>query len=327
MNVLHKIFSSQLLTHHLPLVGAICCTTVSVGMLVYFLLSRPKNAGSRLAKLAGSGAENPSQPLTILETEAKGAFAALSKAVFTMVSGHEQELITQKHRIKLIQAGIRSQQAYRSYIAAKVLLALLFPLLVFLYSSVYAFTLTNLLLSTVTALAGFLLPEIYVAHRREQRQERIRQGLPDALDLMVICVTAGLGLDMTFNRVGTELHRVWKELSEEFFLANLEVRAGLPRSKCYKNMAWRTGVAEVQSLMAMISQTNRFGTSVGEALQLHAEGMRVKRRQLAEEKAAKTAVKIMIPLVLFILPSLFIVLVGPAAIKVAKTLLPALVGN
>lgn len=326
MGILETVYG-YLADQYLLLLGAIFGAAGSLGIAAYFLLSRPKSAGQRLEKLVDGTFQEPGQALALLEEEAKGLSAAVSKAVYTMVSGDGEELKVKANRIKLIQAGIRSRQAYRSYIAAKFILALLLPFGFFYYSSMYSLTLLNLAISCATALAGFLLPEIYVAHRREQRQERIIKGLPDALDLMVICVTAGLGLDMTFKRVGKELHSVWKELSEEFFLTNLEVRAGLPRNECYRNMAWRTGVPEVQSLMTMLVQTSRFGTNVSEALRAHSDEIRIRRRQLAEERASKTAVKIMIPLVLFILPALFIVLVGPAAIRVAQTLLPALGGK
>jgi tight adherence protein C len=307
--------------------GAIFCSAVLMVLVVYLVLSKPKSIEGRLDRLIGPNSRLSNKNLSLLEGEAKGFSASVAKAVFKLVSNNEDDAKIKEKRVKLIQAGIRSQQAYRVFIASKFLLALVFPLPFFFYSASFSFSPLNILISGVTAMAGFLLPEIYVAHRREKRQELIIKGLPDALDLMVICVTAGLGLDVTINRVGTELQNVWPEISEEFFLTNLEVRAGLPRNECYKNMAWRTGVSDIQSLMTMIVQTNRFGTSVGDALRLYSDEMRTKRRQIAEEKAAKAAVKIMIPLVLFILPVIFIVIIGPAAIRVATTMLPALGGK
>ncbi len=327
MNSLNTFASRLLANPQLLILSAIFCSAVLLVVVAYLLLSKPKSVKGRLDRLIDPSTRISVKDLSLLEAEAQGFTATVAKTVFKLMSGNEEELKIKEKRIKLIQAGIRSQQAYRMYIASKFLLALLFPFPFFFYSSSFSLSPLNIIISCVTALAGYMLPEIYVAHRREQRQERIVKGLPDALDLMVICVTAGLGLDVTINRVGTELHNVWEEISEEFFMTNLEVRAGLPRNECYKNMAWRTGVPEIQSLMTMIVQTNRFGTSVGDALRLYSDEMRTKRRQIAEEKAAKAAVKIMIPMVLFIMPSLFIILVGPAAISVMKNLMPAFAGK
>jgi tight adherence protein C len=143
---------------------------------------------------------------------------------------------------------------------------------------------------------------------------------------MVVCVEAGLGLDMTFKRVGDEIRPLCKDLSDEFQLTTLEVRAGKPRDEAFKNMSSRTGVSEVNNLMTVLVQTSRFGTSMAKALRVHADAMRIKRRQLAEERAAKSTVKLIFPLVLFIFPALIIVLMGPAAIRIVKVLFPAMGG-
>jgi len=148
--------------------------------------------------------------------------------------------------------------------------------------------------------------------------------LPDALDLMVVCVEAGLGLDMTFKRVGDEIQSLSQDLSDEFYLTVREIRAGRNREECFRNMAVRTGVAEVGNLMTVLNQTNRFGTSLAKALRVHADSLRVKRRQIAEERAAKASVKLVFPLVVFVFPAMFIVLAGPAVIRIFKVLLPAL---
>ncbi len=145
--------------------------------------------------------------------------------------------------------------------------------------------------------------------------------------MMVVCVEAGLALDMTFKRVGEEIRSLSTDLSDEFLLTNLEVRAGKARDEALRNMSQRTGVPEVQNLTAVLIQTSRFGTSLAKALRVHSESMRTKRRQMAEEIAAKSAVKLLIPLVLFIFPTIFVVLLGPAAIQIARNLLPALGGH
>lgn len=237
------------------------------------------------------------------------------------------ELATQKRlQLMMIQAGFRSRQAYHNFLAAKLLLAFLFPFGFLLKSAFYKFSPQALAIAFIAAIVGYNVPNFFMMYLRDKRKERLARGLPDALDLMVVCVTAGLGLDMTLKRVADELQNLHKSVSEEFLLTNLEVRAGRPRDESYKNMAQRTGVPEIHNLMTILMQTSRFGTSVAEALRVHADSMRIKRRQLAEEMAAKSAVKLLIPLILFIFPALLIVLVGPAGIRVMKTLFPALGG-
>ena len=176
----------------------------------------------------------------------------------------------------------------------------------------------------VLAIVGYFIPAIVLSIIIQKRQQGILRALPDALDLMVICVESGLGLDMTFKRVGDELRPLNSDLSDEFHTVNREIRAGRPRSESLKNMGLRTGVAEIQNLMTMLVQTTRFGTSMAKALRVHADDMRVKRRQVAEEKAAKTAIKLTMPLILFIFPAILVVLLGPAGLKIMKVLLPVL---
>jgi tight adherence protein C len=147
-------------------------------------------------------------------------------------------------------------------------------------------------------------------------------GLPDALDLTVICVEAGLALDQAMMRVGEDLRHAHPELSDEFHLVKLEMRAGKPRSEALRNLSERTGVDDIRALVATLVQTDRFGTSVAQALRVHSDSLRTERRQRAEEQAAKTTIKMVIPLALFILPSILIVSVGPALIQLYRTLLP-----
>jgi tight adherence protein C len=211
--------------------------------------------------------------------------------------------------------------------ASKVFLALLFPLIYMGYTAFYALDLEAITVSCVLALIGFFVPNAVLLHLRQQRQNEIIKALPDALDLMVVCVEAGLGLDMTFKRVGDEIRDISKELSDEFYLTNLEVRAGMSRDDSFKNMALRCGVSEVHNLMTILAQTSRFGTSVAQALRVHSDAMRIKRRLSAEEQAAKTTVKLVFPLVMFILPALLIVLVGPAAIRIVLSIFPVLGGR
>jgi tight adherence protein C len=169
---------------------------------------------------------------------------------------------------------------------------------------------------------GFFIPRFFLKRAMQQRQMRIRLGLPDALDLTVICVEAGLALDQALMRVGEDLRHAHPELSAEFHLFNLETRAGKPRVEGLRNLAARTGVDDVKALVGTLIQTDRFGTSVAQALRVHSDSLRTERRQRAEEQAAKTTVKMIIPLVLFVLPSLIFVTVGPAIIQLLRVLRP-----
>jgi tight adherence protein C len=155
-----------------------------------------------------------------------------------------------------------------------------------------------------------------------ERQTRIRVGLPDALDLTVICVEAGLALDQAVMRVGEDLRHAHQELSDEFHLVNLEMRAGKPRAEALRNLAERTGVDDIKALVGTLIQTDRFGTSVAQALRVHSDSLRTERRQRAEEQAAKTTIKMIPPLVVFVLPSIMIVSLGPAIIALVRILLP-----
>jgi tight adherence protein C len=176
------------------------------------------------------------------------------------------------------------------------------------------------------ALIGFYLPNLWLRAKTSARQEKILEGFPDALDLMVVCVESGMGLDATINRVGEEMKLRNPTLSDEFRLMSLELRAGKLRRDAMRNLAARTGLDDVKSLMTLLTQTDKFGTSVAQALRVHSDSMRTRRYQRAEEMAAKLPVKLVFPLVLFIFPAMFVVIVGPAAIKIMRHLLPV-IGN
>ena len=183
-----------------------------------------------------------------------------------------------------------------------------------------------LLLLGVTAF-GFFIPRFLLKKKMQERQRRIRLGLPDGLDLTVICVEAGLSLDQAMMRVGEDLRTAHPELSGEFHLFDLETRAGKPRVEALRNLAERTGVDDIRSLVATLIQTDRFGTSVAQALRVHSDSLRTERRQRAEEQAAKTTVKMIIPLVLFVMPSLIFVTVGPAVIQLMHIFMPVAGGK
>lgn len=216
----------------------------------------------------------------------------------------------------LIEAGLREPRHLTIYVGSRVALA-------FLGMGIVAL-LPNFSVLTMIAAGGFgfFLPRIVLKRLIKNRQQRITLGLPDALDLTVICVEAGLALDQAMQRVGLDLHHAHPELSEEFYLLNLEMRAGKPRAEALRNLTLRTGVKDIRSLVGTLVQTDRFGTSVAQALRVHSDSLRTERRQRAEEAAAKTTIKMVIPLVLFVLPSIIFVTLGPAVIQLVRTLTP-----
>jgi tight adherence protein C len=225
-------------------------------------------------------------------------------------------------RLWLIQAGYRNPQHVTIYRGLRVLCAAIAFVSVFLFTGFSS----PLLLLGLTAL-GFFLPRFVLKKKLTERQRRIRLGLPDGLDLTVICVEAGLSLDQAMMRVGNDLSYAHPELSAEFHLFDLETRAGKPRVEALRNLAERTGVEDIRSLVGTLIQTDRFGTSVAQALRVHSDSLRTERRQRAEEQAAKTTVKMIIPLVLFVMPSLIFVTVGPAIIQLMHIFVPVAPGK
>jgi tight adherence protein C len=184
------------------------------------------------------------------------------------------------------------------------------------------------LLSSI-AVAGlfFYLPDIVVGLLGRRRKQAIFLGLPDALDLLVVCVEAGLGLDQAMRKVSEEMAKTYRVIAEEFGMANFQLQMGRPRSEVLHELGVRTGVPDLRSLAAVLIQADKFGSSVAQALRVQSDSMRTRRRQLAEEKAAKTAVKLIFPLVMFIFPGIFVVLVGPAAITMVRELFPMMAGS
>lgn len=188
----------------------------------------------------------------------------------------------------------------------------------------YRYMILSILLSVFI---GAAIPDLWLKRTIRKRQEEIQFALPDAMDLAVIAIEAGLGLDQALVRVGEEIAVPHPALADELQLRNLEVNMGRSRSDAFRNLADRTGVEDLKALVAILIQTDRFGTSAGQALRTFSESMRVKRRQRAEEMAAKLAIKMVIPMVLFIFPGVFIVILGPAFIAIIRDLLPTLAGQ
>jgi tight adherence protein C len=226
---------------------------------------------------------------------------------------------TGKLQQRLVAAGYRRPEAFVVFLglrisAALAVFALLtFPILV---------RRPNVLMALAGCGVMYVLAGVALAKVAAKRQHRIRLALPDALDLLVVSVEAGLGLDQAIQRVAAELAFAHPDLCEELRLINLELRAGKPRAEALHNLADRTGVDDISSLVAMLVQTDKFGTSVAQSLRVHSETLRTKRRQRAEETAAKTGVKLVFPLVVCIFPAIWIVTIGPAALKFIEVLGP-----
>jgi tight adherence protein C len=227
-------------------------------------------------------------------------------------------------RSLFLKAGIRHPSAAAVFWGAKVLFAVALPFLAFF---VQAFAESGflrfqvLLIMGVLALLGFYLPDFYLMLRIRLRKEKIVKGFPDALDLLVVCVEAGMGLDAAINRVAEEIQLSSQVISDEFKILNLELRAGKSRSDALRNLGVRTDVEEVRSFATLLIQTDRFGTSVAQALRVHSDSMRTRRYQKAEELAAKLPVKMMFPLIFFIFPAIFVIVVGPAAIQIYQSII------
>ncbi len=227
-----------------------------------------------------------------------------------------------KVRLKLLNAGFRSENAVAVFFGIKLILMLLGLAIAFpIVALKLGMTRNALIITAVSGGIGFYLPGLVVGNRKKKRFESIFLGLPDALDLMVVCVEAGLGLDAAMRRVTTELVTSCQVLCEEFAISNFQLQMGRPRKDVLRDLGLRTGVDDLRSLAAVIIQAEKFGSSIGSALRVQSDAMRLRRRQYAEERAAKTAVKIMIPMILFIFPGVFVILVGPAGIQIANTLM------
>ncbi|MFO0810366.1 MAG: type II secretion system F family protein [Gemmataceae bacterium] len=252
-------------------------------------------------------------------------FGGLKETMQNLGSALEPQNDLEKNslKIKLANAGFRSEGAASVYNGLRIA-----SLALFLVPSIFIFGLKDgwNMKSMQWVLAcggiGFYLPSIVLWHLRSTRQKEIFLTLPDALDLMVVCVESGLGLDAAMRKVCDEMKGHAKVISEEFALANLQLQMGRPRREVLHDLGVRTGVDDVRSLAAILIQADRFGSSIAQALRVQSDSMRTRRRQIAEEKAAKTAVQLIFPLVLFIFPGIFVVLVGPAAIQIANNLLP-----
>jgi tight adherence protein C len=305
------------------LVLVLVCVAISAALALMFVLEmapgRNPLVAQRLAELQGSGRDTPAILTRRRRQERTERLKGVVQAFGESVQERHSDLTGVRKR--LIQAGYPNAAAVPMYLGTRVLLpaalgagsSMLMPALG------YGF-LGSLLTTIYFGAMGYVLPSFIVGRRVKKRQKEMQKALPDALDMLVVSVEAGLGLNQALVRVSEEVDRISPVLSEQLALVNLEIRAGTAREEALRNLGDRTGLQDIISLVGMLIQTDRFGTSVAQALRVHAETMRVKRRQRAEEAAAKTTIKLIFPLVFCIFPALFVVILGPAVIEIYHAL-------
>jgi tight adherence protein C len=290
---------------------------ISFGVLgLYWLVHRPQSAATeRLKKMneKGGAAINPSS-LALEERPASDLAERIAAPLNKLVPPSAAE--ARKLQKQLMHAGFRGQNAPLIYRGIQVASLIAFPGAVAFASAILGRSLNSAILFILFAFVmGFFLPRTILARMIRRRQLMIRWGLADALDLMVVSIEAGLGLNAAMLKVSDELRDVHRDISEEFELANLEIRVGRDREEALRNLADRTGVDDLCSLVAMLIQADRFGTSIARAVRVFSDSLRVKRRQRAEQAAQKAAVKLLFPLACFLFPTLFIALLGPAILS------------
>lgn len=290
----------------------------AIGLTVYVLYTlfsaRDARAEKRLDRFSRLGGEQDAESngSERFQQLIEKAAPALAKPLTPQTEEEQSDL-----RIKLMNAGWRNESAPSVYLGIKfasLLVGLLIALTVIVPT--YGLTRNGLVYGLLVAGLSFYLPGIFVWWRAKTRKDQIFSGLPDALDLMVVCVEAGLGLDAAMRKVAEEMSRSFPIISEEFSICNFQLQMGRPRREVLHDLGLRTGVDDMKSLSAILIQADRFGSSVAQALRVQSDSMRTRRKQLAEERAAKTAVQLIFPLVLFIFPAIFVVLVGPAALQI-----------
>jgi tight adherence protein C len=295
---------------------------ISLAMLgAYWVLYRPQSAATERLKRLGEKTAGPVVSAVSLDDGRANPDLAqrLASPVNRLLPPSAAE--AKKLQQQLMQAGFRSPGAAVTYRAIQVFTLAGLPALVALGSALMARPLQSAVLYILFAFViGFFLPRYALRRMIRSRQQLVRWGLADALDLMVISIEAGLGLNAAMMKVSSELKEVHPDISDEFELANLEIRVGRDRDEALRNLAERTGVDDLRSLVAMLIQTDKFGTSIAKAIRAFSDSLRTKRRQRAEQAAQKAAVKLLFPLACFLFPTLFIAILGPAALQLMDTL-------
>jgi len=306
---------------------AVFLATALGGMAMYLWLeSRKESLPHRFKEIV---AEETGIPRGGILESAKMIFGRLRKWFAFKPAGESDivEMLSGKElmgaRLLLNQAGYRSTGAYGAYIVSRWVTPAVLSILTVVYAKITGMPSQRIVLFLLAAvITGVFVPDMLLRRKIRKRQEEITDALPDALDLLVVCVEAGLGLNASFVKITEEFSLSSPTLSEEFDIVNREMVAGKPRQEALRALADRTGVEDVQSLVAMLVQTEKLGTSLAQSLRVHSDSLRTRRRQRAEEAAAKTTIKLVFPLVFLLFPALFIVILGPGIIQMMKVLAP-----
>ena len=297
--------------------------TVSVWFVMDLISNRKTRAVERLSEL-----RNPRNAM-LKNHKKKNVTKVLEKASPTLAKPLQpkSEKEQSELRQKLENAGFRSETAPGIFLSLKFAGLLVGFVLAGGAMAFTGFNQASLIRVGGTAGLMFYIPDLALWFLGSRRKKAIFLSLPDALDLMVVCVEAGLGLDQAMRKVSEEMKKSHRVIAEEFTIANFQLQMGTSRREVLQKLGWRAGVDDVRSLAAVLIQAEKFGASVGQALRVQSDSMRTRRRQLAEEKAAKTAVQLIFPLVIFIFPGIFVVLVGPAAITMVREMFPMMNGG
>ena len=297
---------------------------ISLGLLgVYWLLYKPQSAATERLRNLGSrdGGANGSMQSVVLPDESPATDLAQRLAQPLNKLLPPSAIEARKLQKQLMHAGYRSAEAPLIYRGIQLVSMAAFPLAVAGVCALTARPIGSALIYIILGfVAGFFLPRYFLGRATRNRQRELRWGLADALDLMVVSVEAGLGLNAAMMKVASELKDVHYPIAVEFELANLEIRVGRERDEALRNLAERTGIDDMRSLVAMLIQTDKFGTSIAKGLRVFSDSLRTKRRQRAEQEAQKAAVKLLFPLACFLFPTLFIAILGPAALNLMDVL-------
>lgn len=287
---------------------AVFLLVLSGGFLLFY------REGTMLKRISEAIAPKPKEKrLTSAMEKAKSSLGGLMESVENLIPKSEKEVTVLQQR--LVHAGFRNESAVKVFYGSKVIVIAILALAVIVTGLINI----SWMFILVAIAGGYLLPDFYLGHIIKKRQSNITRGLPDVLDLLVICMEAGLSLDQATARTAQELAQSQPDLCDELNIVVLEQRAGRPRADAWRNMADRSDVECVKNLVSIMVQTEQFGTSIAKMLRVHSESLRTQRVQTIEELAAKTTVKLIFPLVLFIFPALFVVTLGPAAIMIMQS--------
>jgi tight adherence protein C len=304
-------------------------TLILFGLGVFFYIDYQKERWKISKRIKQMSGVIRSEEFTDVFYRIKGQLVKFVGSLGKLVKPKSEGEFSQLQK-NLLKVGYRRETASAIFLGIKAFstiffLGVSFLMRLWIVKSISSFHL--MLLSVILVAVGFYLPNLWLRMKIAKREEKILEGFPDALDLMVVCVEAGIGLDAAITRVGEEMRLSNKVLYEEFKLLSLELRAGKQRRDALRNLAMRTDMEDVSSLVTLLIQTDKFGTSIAQALRVHSDSMRTKRYQRAEELATKLPVKMVFPLIVFIFPSIFVTVLGPAIIQIFRILLPRLAGQ